>query len=301
MKPETITSLIALVGFISYSLGDAGIKLGSAGYSPLQVGATVMIFGFLPTLLHMAQENVIRSPMPKKPRLMFLLFCIKAGHIPCIFYAFANMPMTLAYAAIFASPLVTSAMGVIFLGEPTGPRRVIAICAGFVGVLIAIDPFSIDFEIGHLALIALPVLGSAGNIVIRLSGPHEALSIMSFWPNLGVLLLMLLFGASDFKPMEVDAIMLLAATALLSWLGGVVFMHAMRRGPTISATSMQYSQVIWGGLLGYFLFQEALTWSTIVGSSVIVASGLYIMFRADGRPVIPVTPVTPPVHSKAVG
>ena len=207
---------------------------------------------------------------------------------PGIFYAFANMPMALVYAAIFASPLATSAMGVDFLGEQTGPRRIAAISAGFIGVLIAIDPTSIEFELGHLALVVLPILGAAGNIIVRLSGPYEALSIMSFWPNLGVMLLMVLAGGSSFEVMEFYALLILMATALCSWFGGVVFMHAMRRGPTISAISMQYSQVIWGGLLGYFLFQEAITWPTFLGSSVIVASGLYIMLRAEDRPAVPV-------------
>jgi drug/metabolite transporter (DMT)-like permease len=297
MKHETLTSFIAVLGFLFYSAGDAGIKLGSAGYSSLQVGVTVMFFGFLPTLLHMWQQDVLRDPLPKNPKLMFLLFCVKAGQIPCLFYAFANMPLALVYAAMFASPLVTSAMGVAILGEQTGPRRIAAICAGFVGVLIAINPSSIDLEFGHLALIALPVLGAAGNIIVRISGPQEALSIMSFWPNLGVIVLMVLAGGSSFEPMEYDALFILMAVAFCSWLGGVVFIHAMRRGPTISAISMQYSQVIWGGLLGYFLFKEAVTWPTILGSAVIVVSGLYIMFRAEDRSVAPASD-DPSVQSK---
>jgi S-adenosylmethionine uptake transporter len=229
----------------------------------------------------MWKQGVLRSPFPNRPGLMLLLSLVKLGQVPCVFYAFATMPMSLVYAAVFAMPLATNAMNAIFLGESIGPRRITAICVGFVGVLIALNPTSIEFGLGHLALIALPLLGAAGGVVVRKTAPHEPLSLMGFWPNLLVILAMGGLASQDFRPMPLETVLILMGTAACAWTAGMLYMHAMRRGPVISASSMQYSQVIWGGMLGYFLFDEAVTKMTFIGSTVIIAAGLYIMFRSE--------------------
>ena len=281
MKPEMATSLIAMVGFILYTLGDAGIKFSSDGYSPFQIAAVVMSFGLIPSLLHMWKEKTLLKPMPKKPGMIFLASIFTLINIPCVFYAFANLPMSLVYASVFAMPLVTNALNAIFLGETIGPRRIAAICIGFVGVLIALNPSSIELGWGHLTLIGIPVFGAAGGVIVRKTAPFESLSVMNFWPNMTVIIAMIIMAARDFRPMSTEMILILMGTAMCSWTAHILYMHAMRRGPVISASSMQYSQVIWGGLIGYFLFGENPTMMTFAGSAVIIAAGLYIIFRSE--------------------
>lgn len=282
MKDNMTTALIAMLGFIVFSFGDAGIKLGSVGFSTFQVAATVTSVSLSLTIVYMWKQGVLTSPAPKKPGLMILRSCLKLAQIPCLFYAFANFPMSIVYAAIFAMPLGTNALNSIFLGEKIGPRRVAAICIGFGGVLIALNPSKVEIELGHLTLLILVAAGAADSVIVRMTAPHEPLSLMNFWPSLNAIIVMGFLSIEDFKPMPVETLSILIGTGFAGFLGGICYMHALRRGPVVSASSMQYSQVIWGGAIGYFVFNESMTLMTLVGSVIITVCGLYIMLRKDG-------------------
>jgi S-adenosylmethionine uptake transporter len=296
LKHDTVTALVALVGFIFFSAGDVGIKVGSAGLSTFQAAATVLAIGLIPALLHMWHQGAFRNPLPNRPRLTLILSATKLCQIPCVFYAFATMPMALVYSAVFAMPLATNALNALILGEDIGPRRILAICAGFVGVIIALDPAAITFEVGHLVLLGIPLFGAIGNVVVRVSAKHEAISVMTFWPNLIVAIILGLVAAPDYQPMPTGTLLILSATSLCAWIGALCYMHALRRGPVVSASAMQYSQVIWGGLLGWFFFNEAVTNMTIIGSSIIVIAGLYVMLRSESATPQP-TPTSPTVKA----
>ena len=56
------------------------------------------------------------------------------------FYAYSRLPLADAYAIIFATPLLITALSVPMLGEPVGWRRWSAVAVGFVGVLIMLRP-----------------------------------------------------------------------------------------------------------------------------------------------------------------
>jgi drug/metabolite transporter (DMT)-like permease len=285
MKPEILTALIAVTGFILFSLGDAGIKFSTGAYSPLQVAAGVMAFGLIPSLGHMWKEGTIRSPWPNKPGLVALACIFTPALALCVFYSFANMPMALVYAAVFAMPILTNALNALLLGETIGSRQVAAILCGFLGVLLALDPGSISFSWGHLVLIGIPINGAAISIIVRKTARHEALSVMNFWPNLSGFIVLSALAIPDFEPMVPSVVLIIMAVAGLHWLGRVCQMHATRRGPVVVATSMQYSQIIWGGLLGFFVFGEQPAAMVFVGSALIIGSGLYIITRSEVLPV----------------
>lgn len=299
MRPEAITALIATLGFISYSLGDAGIKFAAEGISSIQVAAIVMSFSLVPSLVHLWQEGKIFSPLPNRPRLVALAALFQLCQAPCVFYSFATMPMSLVYAAVFAMPIITNGLSALVLGEAIGPRRIAAILIGFVGVLIALDPGQVDLGWRHLALIGIPLFGAAGGVVVRMTAPFEAISVMNFWPGFTVALGMMAVALPGFEPVPGATVLLLAGTALFGWFGHVLYMVAMRRGPVVTASAMQYSQVIWGGLIGFFLFGENPTAMVFLGSTLIIAAGLYIMLRAElPRVAAGVTPAPakPPVE-----
>jgi drug/metabolite transporter (DMT)-like permease len=84
----------------------------------------------------------------------------------------------------------------------------------------------------------------------------------------------------------------MATMSVLGWAGGVIIIQAYKTAEAAIVAPMQYSQILWATLYGLVLFNETLDRPTIIGATVIIASGLYIVLResrtgaSDTRPVL---------------
>jgi S-adenosylmethionine uptake transporter len=65
------------------------------------------------------------------------------------------------------------------------------------------------------------------------------------------------------------------------FVGGLLIIMAYRNAPAIIVAPMQYSQIIWAAILGWLLFNEAMTPTMIVGIGIIIAAGLFILGRSN--------------------
>ena len=82
-------------------------------------------------------------------------------------YSTYYLPLTTLYSIIFTIPLLLTIGGAIFLKEKVSWRRYLATIIGFIGAIIAIDPFSNEFsKIGILAII-MPFLPAASYLIVR--------------------------------------------------------------------------------------------------------------------------------------
>jgi S-adenosylmethionine uptake transporter len=85
---------------------------------------------------------------------------------------------------------------------------------------------------------------------------------------------------------------MMGAMALLSLFAGMLTIAAYRRAPAIIVAPMQYSQIIWAIIYGFFIFNEEVDFWTAIGTAVIIAAGVYIVMREDkpsvsiNRPVL---------------
>ena len=85
--------------------------------------------------------------------------------------------------------------------------------------------------------------------------------------------------------MGVDWLMLLAV-GLLGGIGQILITSALRLAPIAIVTPFQYTSILWGSVFGYVFFGDALTAPTAVGALIVVASGVYILYRETRRPAV---------------
>jgi len=85
-----------------------------------------------------------------------------------------------------------------------------------------------------------------------------------------------------YVPMPIEDLGLVALMSVLGWIGGVVIIAAYKTAEAVIVAPMQYSQIIWAIIFGYFFFGETIDLQTAIGASIIIASGLYIVLR-EGR------------------
>ena len=202
-------------------------------------------------------------------------------------------------------PLFVTALAGPFLGEKVGVRRWAAAIVGFAGVLIIVRPLADSFSLASLLPIASALTYSISALMARRMGATESAPVMSFYQNLVYLLVALvmamIFGGGAYEgtsnpsleflvrgwvtPSWLD-LALLAACGVIASIATVLLTQAYRMAEANFVACFEYSAIVWATLGGYLIWREVPDVYFFVGAALIVAAGLYVLFRTQ-----PATPL----------
>ncbi|HET8726631.1 MAG TPA: DMT family transporter [Alphaproteobacteria bacterium] len=271
--------LFAVLSFGCFSATDATVKWLSADYSVFQIMLFSCLFAFLPVGAFVAGNGGLTAIRPKHPRMAWLRGCLVTGSALCILSALTTLPMSEGYAIVFSGPLIVTVLSVPLLGEAVGRHRWAAVAVGFAGVLIMLRPGFQAVETGHLLALASAILFAASLIVLRRLGRDE---------NGSALLVVLLASTILVVAPVVPAIWRLPApgdfglmllAGLTSGLAHIFLVLAFREAPAAIVSPFQYTQMVWAVIFGLWLFGDRPDPVTFSGATVVIASGLYILWR----------------------
>ena len=192
-------------------------------------------------------------------------------------------PLSLASAILQATPLVVTAGAVVFFGETVGWRRWLAICLGFVGVLMILRPGMSGFEATSLLAVA-GMLGFAGRDLATRAAPktmsNAQLGIFGFAMLViaGAILLIWTGGAVWPTAGQSGA---LSAAVIVGVLAYMALTGAMRTGEISVVAPFRYTRLVFAMALGVMVFGERPDLMTILGSVVVVASGIFTLLRSQ--------------------
>lgn len=186
-------------------------------------------------------------------------------------------------AAVFqATPLAITMGAALFLGEDVGWRRWSAIGLGFCGVLLIIRPGLEGFEPAAL-LVLVAVLGvSARDLITRridIAVPSTVVSFQGFAVLVPAGAALLLFGAGTPTALSGPESAMMAGGVLFGALGYYGIVKAMRIADASAVTPFRYSRLIFSLIVGVVVFQERPDLLTLVGATLIIATGLYTFLR----------------------
>ena len=201
-----------------------------------------------------------------------------------LFYvlAIALTPLSSATVILQATPLVVVAGAALFFGETVGWRRWSAILVGMVGVLVIIQPTGVSFSVLSI-LAVLGMFGFAGRDLTSRAAPATlSTETLGFYGFLSIIVAGLAYrfweGESAVVPTLQDGLYLTGA-CVLGTIAYAALMKAMRTGEVSAVTPFRYSRLLFGIGLGVFVFGETLDQTMWIGSILIVASGLFILWR----------------------
>jgi len=271
-------TMLAAVGV--FSLMDAGLKLLSTRYPPLQVAA-LRGAASLPLVLAWALATVGFAPLLRVRWSLHLLRAVLGVAMMALFvYALRTLPLTTAYAIFFVAPLLITALSVPFLGERVGPRRWTAIAVGLLGVLVVLRPSGEGmFSLAGLAVLGAALGYSISAITVRVLGRTDSTQAMVVW-----LMALLALGAGvlawpGWVPVQASDGWIIAGVGLAGALGQVAITEAFRLGEASLVAPLEYTALVWGVALDLALWgvlPDAVTW---LGAGIIIASGLYLLRR----------------------
>ena len=193
------------------------------------------------------------------------------------------LPIAVASATGFISPLFVTALSIIFLSEVVGVRRWLATAFGLVGVLIILRPGTSAFHAAAFFPIVSALCWAFTLVMTRMmSGREHVLTTMAYSALTGVAILSLMVPFVWVTP-SWSAIGLGIVIGVASTVGQWIIVLAYRYGDASVLAPFSYTQLLWVSILGFFIFGEVPDVWTVVGAAFIVASGLYIAHRERVR------------------
>jgi len=195
------------------------------------------------------------------------------------FTAISHIPLADAVAIGFVAPLFVVALSIPILGERVGPRRWAAVVIGLLGVIVIVRPGFTDVHWAYGLMIFMAFVFAVFVIVTRmLTRTEETMSILFYAALMGTI------GTTLILPFfwQVPTWEQVAWMAAMGAIGGVsqlLMINAYKVATASTLAPFQYIQIIFAAFWGYMIFADIPDIWVIVGGSIVVASGLYVIHR----------------------
>lgn len=274
-------SLYMMLSMMGFTINDIFIKSLDG---ELAVGQIMAIRGFIlliivfciiwqQGLLHRLRELLVPTVLYRS----IMEVCATLAFLTTL----QALPFATIAAILQALPLAVAVGAAVFLGEPVGWRRWIAIAVGFVGVLIIIRPGLGDFQAMSL-LVLLSVLFAAARDLLTRRLPSTLPSLLVSGAttcaitSAGVVITSATGTWQSVTPQQLGT-MTMAACFL--FFGYQFIVLAMRTGEVAYVVPFRYTSLVWAIGLAFLVFNEVPDTLTIVGSAIVIAMGMFTLYR----------------------
>ena len=294
--------MLIVFGMLIFSFQDALIKGLSTEASLLQIFVLRGILGilFLSVFLKITKRPIsFRSKQPLIEITRSLMFPIS---FLCFYLAVAAMPIAEASALFFVSPIFMTILSKIILKNKVGIHRIGAIIIGFVGILLIIKPEFNNFNWVMILPIITAFCYSLSMILTILTKESDSVFEQTSHVYIGSILVgmtvYLIFGRYGnhynnnpslsylLREWDFDNIILISKILMISIFGTVgifCLINAYRISIASIIAPFEYTIIIYALIIGYLLFDEILDYTSLIGITLIVLSGLYILIREKPR------------------
>ncbi|WP_297016371.1 DMT family transporter [Thalassospira sp.] len=275
-------SLWMMTAMAAFAVEDAFVKAVSGSHP---VGQVLILFGIggavLFAIIAKVQNKRLLDPaILSRPMCIRIVFEV----VGRLFYvlALALTPLSSTTAILQATPLIVVLGAAVIFGEKVGWRRWLAIFIGLIGVLIILRPSADGFS----ALSMFAVIGTIGfagrDLASRAAPMSIGTAILGLYGFIAVIIAGIVFSVWDgkaFTTPDGQSLFYFAGAVMMGIFAYAALMKAMRSGDVSSVTPFRYTRLLFGLALGVFLFGEELDIPMLIGCSIVVLSGLFILWR----------------------
>lgn len=196
------------------------------------------------------------------------------------FYGLARMPLVNALTLGYTAPLIVTALSAIFLGDKVGWRRWAAVVVGFIGVLVMLRPGRGELSFAAVAVLIAAFCYACQAITARRLGGTESTLSLTFYVVVGPLVVSCVFFDvnSWLAPDLADWGLLIGAAtcSVLAWIG---FVNGYRAVSPAILAPLEYLALVAGAIAGYMIWDEVPDRWVVVGATIIMASGIFVVYR----------------------
>ncbi len=267
-----------------FGVMDALVKWLSSAYPTPQIMFCRSLFAFPPILFMLwrsgAGWNELRTQRLGGHGLRSIYGCLA---MLCFFYSYRTMPLADVTAIAFSAPIFIAMLSFWLLGERVGPYRWSAIVVGFIGMLVILRPGQGEIELGALIVVLATLLYSLAMIQIRKLAATETSTATAFYFTAFCTLYTGLAMPWFWVAPTLSDWPLLISVGLLGGLAQLCMTRAFSLAAASVVAPFDYTHLLWSVLLGWYLFGDFPDAQTWIGAAIVVASGLYILYRETIR------------------
>lgn len=266
---------------VCFGFMAAAIKLGhAAGIGLEELVFYRFAFGLPPLLAWMAWTGNFGAWRTKRPLAHLGRAALGLATMALTFSALGYLPLAEATTISFAAPLFAVMLSAVVLGEPVGRHRWSAVALGFAGVAIVMQPSGSNLPPLGLGIALVGAVGVAAvTITLRQIGRTESTPTIVLWFTTSAMVatgvLLPFFGESH----DATQWAILVAIGLTGGLGQLLMTGSLRFAPVPVVVPFDYSSLLLAVLLGWLLWDTHPPATTWAGAAVIIASGLYTIYR----------------------
>lgn len=265
---------------LMFSLLDTSAKFASSYLPTLEVVWARYAFSVVFAVLLLRSWARPADYLTRRPYMQALRAVLLLASTAFNFLALRYLQLAEAAAITFAAPLLVTALSGPILGEWPGPRRWAAVLIGFIGVLIIIQPEPGAFRPATLLSVGAAFCYAGYGLTTRmLSATETPAGMLVYGSLLAVVVLTPALPAVGKLPPDWLVAAALVATGFFAAVGHWSLIVATRHAPAPVLVPFQYTQILWMPILGFLVFGDIPGATTFIGAVVVIASGLYILYR----------------------
>lgn len=283
--------LMICLGYGYFNIMDAAIKMLVDTYHYSQI----MFVNCIIVVLTMGGGALLRRDYAAfrmiKPKWVLVRAILSVVCATLNIAAFPHIELATFYTLVFTAPFCIALLSTVILGERMTRMQMAAIATGFAVVVAVFQPGTGLFNIYSGFVLLSTFSYSCSMIIMRHLGPAESRTmIVGSGAVCGILAVLPMLSAHFVMPSLYDAGVFLVM-GLTGTIGITAVSYAFQNAPSAATVApYHYTQIVWGVLLGYYLFGEVPSTRLIIGAVLIVAAGLVLIF-AEARKSV----VSPPV------
>ncbi|WP_341368330.1 DMT family transporter [Yoonia sp. BS5-3] len=274
-------ALLMMGAMCAYTVNDAFMKLATTNF-PLFQAIMIRGFGAVLCLALMCRfMGQFRFDFRASDWALIALrtLCEVTGTY-FFLTALLHMPIANISAILQALPLTVALGAALLFREPLGWRRLAAIAIGFVGVVLIIQPGGADFNSYSIYALITVLCVTVRDLAVRRMSHDVPPVFVALITAIGTTLLGCVGTAfTDMQPITGDAGRYIACATLFLSVGYILSVSAMRVGEIGFVAPFRYTSLLVALILGVLLFDEWPNLITILGASIVVATGLFTLYR----------------------
>jgi drug/metabolite transporter (DMT)-like permease len=281
--------MFKVMSLVLFMIMQGLIKEGGKGINAGEVTFFRSAFAMVPIMAWLAwRSQLVTAFHTTNIKGHFIRGSIGVLSMGLGFYGILRLPLPESVALGYAMPLMTVIAGAVLLGETVRLYRWSAVIVGFVGVMIILWPRlsmlgsgGMDFSqtMGAIAILASCFTAALAMVQVRQLVRTENTATIVLYFSLSSALLTLLTVPTGWTMPAPSAAILLICAGFIGGVAQILLTEGYRYADVSTVAPFEYTSIIWATLIGYVFFNEVPTWTVVIGTAIVIASGIFIIMR----------------------
>ena len=278
---ERLGILLMIITTIVFASQDGLSKYLATEYNVYMV-VMIRYWFFAAFVISVSSQKtggIKRVAKTKSPILQIFRSLILVAEMCITILAFTLLGLAETHAIFASYPLIIAMLSGPILGEYVGWRRWLAICVGFIGILIILNPGNGIFSPYALVPLAGAILFAIYGLLTRYVGQYDDSSTSFYWTGVVGSIAMTVIGLNFWDPVsrsDWSVMLLLSASGVV---GHYLLIKCYEVAEASAIQPFAYLQLIWASMIGIIIFGEQITTNVLIGACIIVGAGLFTLWR----------------------